>query len=244
MGRGRLDEAAHGQGMTVSMTTATFLEDYKNAILQDPLKFISKNDLFTKSCYIRYKATGHFEMEELFCICYLSCQHIREMRPYERTAIYEFNVISQKEHLTTFLTRRWPWLLAYSIIGLAGIIGNILVLVAIIGYMKKSATHTLMLTITTSDLLTSLMCVPIELYLLPRPYTCNYNVKCLKSEGSSVLSSVIILDPAGTFAWFSGFSVELSIHSDVWCPELGGLIPKLRTHFCIWKSEKTAEMRK
>jgi hypothetical protein len=41
--------------------------------------------------------------------------------------------------------------------------------------------------------------------------------------------SVIILDLTGTFAWLSGFSVELSIHSDVWCPEIGGLIPKLRT---------------
>ncbi|ELU14108.1 hypothetical protein CAPTEDRAFT_216318 [Capitella teleta] len=50
-------------------------------------------------------------------------------------------------------------------------------------------------------------------------YTCNYSVKCLKSEGSSVLSSVIILDLTGTFAWLSGFSVELSIHCDVWCPE-------------------------
>ncbi|ELU17380.1 hypothetical protein CAPTEDRAFT_191161 [Capitella teleta] len=55
---------------------------------------------------------------------------------------------------------------------------------------------------------------------------------------------VIILDLTGTFAWLSSFSVELSTHSDVWCPEIGGLIPKLRTHFCIWKSEKTAEMRK
>ncbi|ELU06552.1 hypothetical protein CAPTEDRAFT_212220 [Capitella teleta] len=41
--------------------------------------------------------------------------------------------------------------------------------------------------------------------------------------------SVIILDLTGTFAWLSGFSVKLSIHSDVWCPEIGGLIPKLRT---------------
>ncbi|ELT87923.1 hypothetical protein CAPTEDRAFT_197413 [Capitella teleta] len=45
------------------------------------------------------------------------------------------------------------------------------------------------------------------------------------------MECVIILDLTGTFAWLSGFSVELSIHSDVWCPELGGLIPKLRTRY-------------
>ncbi|ELU17180.1 hypothetical protein CAPTEDRAFT_201063 [Capitella teleta] len=46
---------------------------------------------------------------------------------------------------------------------------------------------------------------------------------------SPKMCGIVRLDLTGTFAWLSGFSVELSIHSDVWCPEIGGLIPKLRT---------------
>ncbi|ELT87857.1 hypothetical protein CAPTEDRAFT_196281 [Capitella teleta] len=46
---------------------------------------------------------------------------------------------------------------------------------------------------------------------------------------SPKMCGIVRLDLTGTFAWLSDFSVELSIHSDVWCPEIGGLIPKLRT---------------
>ncbi|ELU18766.1 hypothetical protein CAPTEDRAFT_218496 [Capitella teleta] len=55
---------------------------------------------------------------------------------------------------------------------------------------------------------------------------------------SHKMCGIVRLDLTGTFAWLSGFSVELSIHSDVWCPELGGLIPKLRTQIEDINKEK------
>ncbi|ELU04615.1 hypothetical protein CAPTEDRAFT_207418 [Capitella teleta] len=151
------------QEVTVFMTTGFSIESYKKAVLANPLNYIG-DGLNTYACLIHFNSLGYFEFRELWCVCYLACAYYRKSHPEELVALYNYFVEDRVKKLPLIWKLRWNWVLIYSIIGLAGITGNTLIIMAIFRYMKKSATHTLMLTIASSDLLTSLVCLPIEGY--------------------------------------------------------------------------------
>lgn len=92
---------------------------------------------------------------------------------------YEYNYTYEDSMNYLPLDELIPSLTFYVLIGLLGLAGNILVIVAILAFPRmKSITNVFLLSLASADLLLVLICVPIKVFIiyLFLVYTILYNI--------------------------------------------------------------------
>lgn len=100
------------------------------------------------------------------------------MYPYD-DYYYEYNYTYEESINYLPLDELIPSLTFYVLIGLLGLAGNILVIVAILAFPRmKSITNVFLLSLASADLLLVLICVPIKVFIiyLFLVYTILYNI--------------------------------------------------------------------
>jgi hypothetical protein len=103
---------------------------------------------------------------------------------YDADYYYEYNYTYDESINYLPLDELVPSVTFYTLIGLLGIAGNVLVIVAILTFPRmKSITNIFLLSLASADLLLVLICVPIKVfnYTLQFPFfytKCSHQAKC------------------------------------------------------------------
>ncbi|ELU05197.1 hypothetical protein CAPTEDRAFT_211609 [Capitella teleta] len=144
------------------------IDQYMVWVLANPVQF-SKNMGYSfndVNCplYLLYQLKWPFHV--IRCVCFLNCVGIRELTQEEYDFRYQVTKEIRQSNVPTILRRKWHWILLYTVFTALGIIGNITLIIVIFKFLskKKSSTNVLIASIAVSDLLASLICLPITAY--------------------------------------------------------------------------------
>ncbi|ELU12349.1 hypothetical protein CAPTEDRAFT_196934 [Capitella teleta] len=151
-------------------TTDDWFEAFKNHLIQNPIPYLKKHNyrLFADyrciNRFVEQFLSQRINIYEILCICHLECTPLRDLTAEEFAMKLQSTRELRRHWYSKYIAISWHWILLYAIIMFTGLTGNILLVVAILGFMgkKKSVTHTLMFSIAISDLMTCLICVPIK----------------------------------------------------------------------------------
>ncbi|ELU10669.1 hypothetical protein CAPTEDRAFT_212799, partial [Capitella teleta] len=137
--------------------------------LEDPLKFIADHGFEFESlkCFWFVYLDKRYSLFDPFCLCFLRhCLNVRaqEYTQYELDFRYEQHIKAIKNNRAWRMKRFWPYIIVYVLLVSIGICGNSTILVVISRFMgkKKSATNVLIANIAVSDLLTCVICMPMQ----------------------------------------------------------------------------------
>ncbi|ELT99560.1 hypothetical protein CAPTEDRAFT_197638 [Capitella teleta] len=137
--------------------------------LDDPLKFLADHgfEYASMNCFWYTYLDGRYSVFDQLCLCamYL-CSRVRarDYTQYELDFRYEQHMKGITKHRIWHLKRSWPYIIVYVFLVSVGICGNSTILVVISRFMgkKKSATNVLIANIAVSDLLTCVICMPMQ----------------------------------------------------------------------------------
>ncbi|ELU16205.1 hypothetical protein CAPTEDRAFT_199201 [Capitella teleta] len=138
--------------------------------LDDPVRFLADHGFEYGSidCAWFTYLDGRYSGYDQLCLCLLYlCGSVRarDYTQYELDYRYEQQMKGINFNRTWYLKRYWPFIIVYVLLVSIGICGNSTILVVISRFMgkKKSATNMLIVNIAVSDLLTCVICMPMQL---------------------------------------------------------------------------------